>query len=287
VDKSSEPDPRLEGADDSLDDWQQGDCVLGEFWFAWRFCDTMPITPSAKQLIAENDVDGDIVEEQVDGLAIVTQTCDIVRPFQQRPFLEVSPLVSVGDVRSVECGKRPRFAYLRGLQEKGLVVDLDRVMVIEKPFFLQYQRVRGCLTDEDVRHFSDALKRKRSRFAFPDDFVVMAKPLLARLSDKYKKNSSEGEALRQLREIRVQASPSWGDEQVELFFHFIQKDDGLPGSPTPYEQLDAWLALIQPNGRFTSVEGQVAYLDDLTAAEYVYSDRLDFDSLTLSFLLYE
>lgn len=286
MDKSSEPYPRLEETDDSLDDWQQGDCVLGEFWFAWRFCDTMSITRSAK-LTAESDTDGDIVEEQVEGLAIVTQTCDVVRPFQQRPFLEVCPLVSVDDVRSVECGKRPRFAYLRGLQEKGLVVDLDRVMVIEKPFFLQHQLVRGCMTDEDVRHFSDALKRKRSRFAFPDDFVALVKPLFDRLSNKYKKSSSEGEALRQLREIRVQASPSWGDEQVELFFHFIQKDDGLPGDLAPHEQLEAWLALIQPNRRFTSVEGKVAYLDDLTAAEYVYSDRLDFDSLTLSFLLYE
>lgn len=284
--KSSEPDPRPEETDDSLNDWQQGDCILGELWFTWRFCETMPITPSAR-LIAESDGDRDIVEEQVEGLAIVTQTCDIVRPFQQRPFLEVSPLVSVDDVRSVECGKRPRFAYLRGLQEKNLVVDLDRVMVIEKPFFLRHQRVRGCLTDEDVRHFSDALKRKRSRFAFPDDFVALARPLIARLSNKYKKNSSEGEALRQLREIRVQASPSWGDEQVELFFHFIQKDDGLPGNLAPHEQLEAWLALIQPNGRYASIEGQVAYLDDLTAAEYVHSDRIDFDSLTLSFLLHE
>ena len=100
MDKSSEPYPRLEETDDSLDDWQQGDCVLGEFWFAWRFCDTMSITRSAK-LTAESDTDGDIVEEQVEGLAIVTQTCDVVRPFQQRPFLEVCPLVSVDDVRSV------------------------------------------------------------------------------------------------------------------------------------------------------------------------------------------
>jgi hypothetical protein len=284
VDNSSEPDPRLEGADDALDDWQQGDCVLGEFWFAWRFCDTMPITPSAK-LTAESGTDGDIVEEQVEGLAIVTQTCDIVRPFHQRPFLEVSPLVLTEDIRAVECGKRPRYAYLPGLKDRGLVADLDRVMVIEKPFFIRHERVRGCLTDEDVRHFSDALSRKRSRFAFPDDFVALVKPFFSRFSNKYKKNSSEGEALRGLREIRVQASPSWGEQEVELFFHFIQKDDETPGDLAPHDQLEAWLALIQPNGRFTSIHGQIAYLEDLTAAEYVHSDRLDFDSLTLSFLL--
>ncbi len=284
MDNSSEPDPLLEEADDALDDWQQGDCVLGEFWFAWRFCDTMPITPSAK-LAAKSDRDADIVEVQVEGFAIVTQTCDIVRPFQQRPFLEVSPLVLAEDIRSVECGKRPRYAYLPGLRDTGLVADLDRVMVIEKPFFIRHERVRGCLTDDDVRHFSDALSRKRSRFAFPDDFVALVKPFFSRFSDKYKKNSSEGEALRRLREIRIQASPSWVEEEVELFFHFIQKDDETPSNLAPHEQLEAWLALIEPNGRFTSIDGQVAYLEDLNAAEYVHSDRLDFDSLTLSFLL--
>lgn len=284
MDESSEPDPHLEEVNAALHDWQQGDCVIGELWFAWRFCGLMPITPSSRTL-AGNDAEADIVEEQVDGLAIVTQTCDIVRPCQQRPFLEVSPLVRTDDVRSVECGKRPRYAYLPGLQEKGLVVDLDRVMVIEKPFFIQHQRVRGCLTDEDVRHFSDALKRKRSRFAFPDDFVELAKPLISRISGKYKKNSPEGEALRKLREIRVQASPSWAAEEVELFFHFIRRDDELTGSSASHQQLEAWLALIQPNGRFASIEGHVVYLADLTASDYVYSDRLDLDSLTLSFLL--
>lgn len=72
---------------------------------------------------------------------------------------------------------------------------------------------------------------------------------------------------------------------MSCFFHFIQKDDETPGDLAPHDQLEAWLALIQPNGRFTSIHGQIAYLEDLTAAEYVHSDRLDFDSLTLSFLL--
>ena len=41
--------------------------------------------------------------------------------------------------------------------------------------------------------------------------------------------------------------------------------------------LDAWLKLVPADGHFEIVDGHVTTLDDLTAAEYVNSDRLDLD----------
>lgn len=285
MNKSPEPSPYWEEIDAALRSWQQGDCFLGEMWFAWRFVPPSPISDQAVKSFAEYP-DIDIVEEQVPGLVIVTQTCDIVRSCMTRPFLEVCPLVHMPDLSNVQRGRQPRYAYLSGLREKGLVVDLDRVMVIEKPLVMQHERVRGCMTDEDIRNFAEALARKRSRFAFPDDFVDWMRPLSNRLSSKHNKDSPEGIALRALREIRVQAAPSWSADRVEIFFHFIRNIDADPaGLQVSDLNLEAWLHLLQPSGRFVSVDGHLVDLEDITASEYVHSDRLDHDSLTISYQL--
>ena len=49
----------------------------------------------------------------------------------------------------------------------------------------------------------------RVRPALPDDFSVFVAELEKRLDHKHHKDSPEGRALRQLREIRIQAAPSW------------------------------------------------------------------------------
>ena len=45
--------------------------------------------------------------------------------------------------------------------------------------------------------------------------------------------------------------------------------------------LDLWLRRVPPEGRFTRVDGVVQTLDDLTGREYVESDPLDLDHLSL------
>lgn len=45
--------------------------------------------------------------------------------------------------------------------------------------------------------------------------------------------------------------------------------------------LDAWLKLVPGEGRYTP-QGQVTALADLTAAEYINSDRLDLDHLSVA-----
>lgn len=278
-----EEDPRLEAVNKLLLNWRQGDCVLGEHWFEWQFAPDLPITEgAAMQAAAEPGGQGGVAQ-QYPGLAIVTQTCDIVRSCQERPFLEVCPLVHTEEIRSVRDGKRPRYAHLPGLESLGFVVDLDRVMTVEKPLLVQLDRFRGCLSDQDQRNFAEALARKRARFAFPDDFTPFVAPLRKRMMNMHGKNTDEGAALRQLREIRVCATPSWEAEEVELFFYFIKNDDvDSISEPKWAEHLEKWLKLVSSNGRFIKVEGLTPALIDMNASEYVHSDRLDLDYLSLA-----
>lgn len=184
---------------EALQQWRQGDCVLGEQWFVFRVSPDAPLTDDAAAA-AEDGVEN--AEGAVFGFAVVTQTCDIVRDCGERPFVEVCPLVEVDEdkLHEIERGRRPNYAYLPGLASRHLVADLDRVMTVEKPVVAQWERVAGCLDDNDSRRLSLALSRKRARFAFPNDFVTFAAPLKSRMSDKHDKGSDEGRALRALRE---------------------------------------------------------------------------------------
>lgn len=271
---------RHEEIDSAIKEWRQGDCVVGEHWFAYRFATSAPLTDESVQVAAEN---AELVEVDVRGLAVLTQTCDIVRSCRERPFIEVAPLVEVeaSDLEMIESGRRPQYGFVPSLREQGLVADLDRVMTVEKAVVASWDRTPGCLTDDHTRMFAKSLSRKRARFAFPDEFTDLARDLVERLKGKHKKQSDEGEALRALREIRVRAAPSWSEDRVELTFWFIRNDDDQEPENGDWSRLcEAWLALVPVRGRFQVVQGMVTTLDDLTARDYVESDPLDLDHLS-------
>jgi hypothetical protein len=170
---------------------------------------------------------------------------------------------------------------LPALSDSGLIVDLDRVMTVEKSIVAKWQRTPGYTLDADGRAFAQALARKRVRFAFPDDFTVFAKKLQTRLADKHEKNTDEGRGLRALREIRVHASPTWDADPVTLLFWFIRNDRDTDFEGKSWaELLKGLLRLVPQAGRFRSVDGQVVTLEEMTGADYVGSDPLDLDHLS-------
>jgi hypothetical protein len=222
-------------------------------------------------------------EEEVPGLVVLTQTCDLVRSCVERPFVEVAPLRQLEAEKwgSAARGRNPRYAVLPALAGAGWAADLDRVMTVEKAVVASWERIAGCTTDAEARTFALALARKRSRFAFPDDFVELVRPLQKRLIEKHDRGSDEGRALRALREIRVQASPSWDSASVELDFLFIRDDAARDFEGQPWNQLlGQWLGRVAANGRFGRVDGRVQTLDELTARDYVGSDVLDLGFLS-------
>lgn len=153
-------------------------------------------------------------------------------------------------------------------------------MTVTKNVLAGWTRVEGCPTLADQTALSRALKRKRGRFAFPDDFNMLCEGLQRRLIEKHNRQSPEGTALRQLREIRVEASPEWNAAGVNLMFWFI-RNQGDFDTKWP-QHLTKWLQLAPPMGRYRKVEGQVATLEEMTAADYVHSVRLDLDQLSQS-----
>ncbi len=178
-------------------------------------------------------------------------------------------------------GHRPRYLFVPGVAHHGLVGDLDRVMTVEKAVLASWSRAPGCISEEDTTRLAQALARHKARFAFPDDFGEVVDKLQDRLTEKHDKRSAEGEALRNLREIRVAATPSWDAEAIDLFFLFVPNDDERNFEGKSWDQfLVKWLELVQPQGRYRTVDGLVLALGDMNAREYVSSVQLDLDYVT-------
>lgn len=253
----------------ALEEWRQGDCVLGEEWFLVRG------NPAGDSPVPD---EGEVLEASVAGLVVVTQTCDIVRDCEERPYVEVSPLVLSEDFEGVRAGRRPSYGYVPGLADQKLVADLDRTMTVTKNVLAGWIRVAGVRTDDEARQFARALERKRGRFAFPDDFNSLCSDLKRRLTEKHDKQTLEGAALRRLREVRVEASPSWNSDAVSLTFWFIRH--GADSGEDWAQQLQAWLTLFRPAGRYVDVQGTVSTLEGMKASDYLHSDRLDLDHIS-------
>lgn len=280
----------LSDVDAAMQNWRQGDVVLDRVPFFLHLADlARPITQEAQ---SEAEVAapqaGDTlagVPSQPRGVVIVTQTCDVVRASAARPFVELSPLVEVAanvleDVRRL---RRPRYAYVPGVADLMLVVDLDQTMTVEKTVLAPLTRVAGCLDDQERREFADALARKRARFAFPDDFAIALQGVVRRLKEKHGRGTEEGALLRALQEIRVRAAPGWDAPEVRLTFLFILAADEPPPTQRDEEQVEDWLRRVDGSRRFRldqDLPWRLCFLEDIHAREYVESDRLDLDDLS-------
>lgn len=259
--------------------WEQGDCYIGKREFFFQINPNHRIASDSEQ----GEEGDDIFVVDVDGLCVISQTCDIVRNCKDRPYLEVSPLVKVGNdnLKEIKKGRRPSRAYLPNLEHQKLVVDLDRVMTVEKSCLKDVELIKGCNLDSERRSFARALSRKRIRFAFPDDFVRLVSKLKNKMANKHDKDSGEGEALRSLKEIRIAASPSWSSDDVDLNFYFIHDSGQSKFQGKSWDDYrNSWVDLLKTEGRFKTIVAEVRTLESLSAKEYVDSDQMDFDHLS-------
>ena len=282
----------LENINLKLRDWRQGDVSFSSGLESVHLADlSRPHSPqstqAAQRLASEDTSISDSATPILDvvaGIVMLSQTCDVIRDCQDRPFVEVAPLVElpeqiVGEVRKL---RRPAFAYVPATAARFLVADLDRPMTVEKAIVSRWDRISGWTTEREIRDFALALSRKRARFAFPDDFVRAAQRLQRRLVDKHDRLSPEGGYLRALREIRVQASPSWNGGQVQLVWWFIKDTDPDVGPAQWYTMVANWIGLFDQTGRFDVGNFRVCRLEEMTARDYVDSVRLDLDYLSIS-----
>ena len=275
--------------DDELRHWRQGDVSLDAGLEFLHLADlSRPHSPASVEAVGGSGGETRMagiatVAEEVEGVVVLTQTCDIVRSCQNRPFVEIAPLVRLDDatVEQVRRLKRPAFAYVSSMAAEGLVADLDRVMTVEKAVVANWRRTSGWDTDADIRAFARAIARKRSRFAFPDDFVLAADRFRRHMMEKHNRRTVEGSHLRALREIRVRAEPSWSDDAVGLTIWFIKDGDPKGENPDWPDLVDNWSGLFDETGRFRVKAAVACRLEDITARDYVESDVLDLDSLSV------
>ena len=274
--------------DQALRTWRQGDVSLDAGLVFLHLADlSRPHSPASRQAAASL---GEAIEpgsapvlDEVRGMVMLSQTCDVVRGCREQPFVEVAPVLEVSgrEVEEIPRLKRPAFAHVPATAEVRLVADLDRTMTAERALVAGWTRTPGWETDEERRSFAAAVARKRSRFAFPDDFVAAAEALQRRLADRHDKQTPEGAHLRALREIRVAATPSWDGGPVHLAWWFIKDSD--PEGVDAYwpKFLDRWLDLFDRSGRFRVDSAIACRLEDMTAQDYVESDLLDLDRLSI------
>ncbi len=279
-----------QSVDQAMQTWRQGDvCVDDGLEFLHLADLSRPHSPASAQVamaLTSNDEDfeagGTPVLDNVRGMAVLSQICDIVRGCQERPFVEVAPLVEVTEswVEEIRRLKRPAFAYVPATADQHLVADLDRTMTVEKALMARWTRTPGWAADRNRRDFAGALARKRSRFAFPNDFVMAARGLQERLINKHHKQTDEGAHLRALREIRVRAAPSWDDDEVRLCWWFVKESDPIGVLPDWPTVVGKWLELLDQGSRFQLESFAACRMEDMTARDYVESDQLDLDRLS-------
>ena len=278
--------------DQALQAWRQGDVSLDAGLEFLHLADlTQPHSPASVQVAEALANDSEAIEpgatpvlEELRGVVMLSQTCDVVRGCGARPFVEVAPLIEVREpwVEEIRRPKRPAFAYVPATAGERLVADLDRTMTVEKALVAGWTRIPGWEVDEELRDFARALARKRSRFAFPDDFVAAVRSLQQHLIERHNRRTDDGAHLRMLREIRVRAVPSWGADEVQLSWWFVKEADPADARVDWSAFLDRWLALFDQTGRFRLDPPIACRLEDMTARDYVESDQLDLDRLSVA-----
>jgi hypothetical protein len=211
---------------------------------------------------------------------VLTQSCDITRDCDKRPYVELAPLKEVEqqEVENIRRLKRPAFAYVPALARQCLVADLDRTFTVEKAVLFGLPRNPGFTTSEEAADFAEALSRKRSRFAFPNDFAKAMTKFQKRFQDRAGRQSDEGRHVDALREIRVSAQPDWDANPIHLTFWFIKEHD--PNNQNWPHFLAQWEELVDQTGPYRIEPFNLVDIDDLTARDYLESHRLDYDHLS-------
>ena len=279
----------VDEVDRAVSEWRQGDVSCHESIEFLHFADLdQPHSPPALKLFrqagetkAQEFGIQPILDKAIEGVAILTQTCDLIRSCRDRPYVEVAPLVKVPQqfAEEVRLGKRSGFAYVPCMEKNSLVADLDRIMTVEKAVLGRWSRIEGRMTAREAHDFRNAIGRIRSRFPFPDKFVEAMADITKHFRIKHSKQTDEGDHLRALREIRVYAKPSWDAPDVDTIFWFI-KDEG----PTPCmwdSFIEQWISKFRSSPGLRVGGCDVRALSEMTAQEYVESDSLELDTLTI------
>jgi hypothetical protein len=249
-----------------LNHWRQGDVALLPVELPY-----LDLDETGKPFISAIEADH--------GVVLLSQSCDVIRDVEDKPLVQVAALVEVSaeELERVRQGHAPGLVYVPSVSASSLVADLDSAVTVHKKAIATWPRVNGCTNDEEQRQFAAALARHRQRFAFPDKFNDLVKPLRRWFEDKVGKNSPAGRCADATREIRA-CVDDW-EAPTRLSFLVLVEGE-LPAEAVQWQkELDA-LAERRQHDDYPPFEFRLASFDGISAAEYLASDRLDWDGLS-------
>lgn len=166
-------------------------------------------------------------------LVVVSQTCDVVLPKRPRISLALVVKLDGPECSQAATGINPRQVSLPALGG-GQFADLCFIESRDKSELVGLELTPGIdLSNEQVkRDFSLSMARWFGRFPFPDEVVPWLQPLERVVREKYRKQSTLGELLREvIVEIRVEEAGQWSRTPFKLEVHTIARAEALPTLP--------------------------------------------------------
>ena len=214
--------------DAATKDWKQGDAFAQVPLVRIADADN-PLTGAAHRAQVAGRTGIIALRENLEWGAIVTQTCDLVRPCEQRPHVHVAALVQLHDKDLSEAarGWRPRYCPSPWIGSDWFI-DLDRQCMVEKSVLLRCDRRAGPSSPADERQLARALARHRERHAFRDDVATCLKPVVDKLRSKAGKATPQGRRVDEVVEIRLSADPDWENTHIGLEVIFVVDEMSLP-----------------------------------------------------------
>ncbi|MEU1084298.1 hypothetical protein ABZ368_29375 [Streptomyces sp. NPDC005908] len=183
-----------------------------------------------------------------DGVAIISQTCDVVQP--NKAYLQVAPIVRLPASLVKQAAKGAMPGYV-AVPEAGpdAFADLDHIATVSKAHVALLAPQRGVADVAAMRVFGMRVGRRFSRFAFPDAVVPWLEPLKRSVIRKAGKTSSPlGFVLDEwVESLRLECAPSWDvGPPYQLTLLVIVKPGLLPvvledEMPEPPAELTQWL----------------------------------------------
>jgi len=156
--------------------------------------------------------DGEPVSHETpDGVAILTQTCDVVQ--EDKHSIHVAPLVELPEDKAKGAAKGAMPSYV-AVTEAGpqVFADLEHIATVDKQRVASLTPRRGMATVDEQKRFGARVGRKFSRFAFPDEVSFWLEPLKKIVLSKIDKgNSALGIVLNEsVESLRLECTSKWG-----------------------------------------------------------------------------
>lgn len=168
-----------------------------------------------------------------EGVALISQTCDLVQVAPNDRLL-VAPVreCSPEEHSNVKKGRKPLLVLVG--ESLDLVADLERVISLPRTALESSDLIgRTCPTQsgKEASQLAVRIGRAFSRFAFPNEVHSVLARLQRKVVDSYTKKTSFADLLARIEEIRV-ACADWDSPGRDLTIYVIVPSDLLPAIDT-------------------------------------------------------